>query len=344
MNEDRVFTEYVEQLDQSTVDFPFEVRSKFRKLLRTQLRRHGLWQNSPSLLNYDGTSWRDMNVLDDLVNDCFCAVILGVGEKIGEQLAYLKQQIQLGNSIDALVSQKIRFYVHDLHLAAFPESAGVYKNLRKALKHLVSVPNPKLSLLAEEEGLYGEIGSPAPAAVALAVLDQHVRACSRWALALPRVRRFSRIATELTTNAVEAMPEAGKIPFLFSELKTAVSDNAFEPLPNVEHKAVAEFSEDEDQLPVFTRMVSGEDRYDKQHEELDEQVQRAVEAIDRAKRRPLVREKMKEIVRRLAHNVHDGKSLTQADLAREMGIAPQTLNDYMRFIREAFEPVINPEF
>lgn len=344
MNEDRVFTAYVEQLDRSTAEFPFEVRSKFRKLLRSQLMRHGLWQSSPSLLKYDGASWKEMEVLDDLVDDCFGAVILGVGDKTGEQLAYLKQQIQLGNSIDALVTQKIRFYVHDLHLAAFPDSAGVYKNLRKALKLVVSAPNPKLSLLAEEEGLYGEIGRPTSTPVTLSVLDQHVRTCSRWAAALPRVQRFSRIATELTSNAVEVMPEAGKIPFLFGELKTAVSKNAFELLPNVEQRAVAEFNDDDDQFPVFTRMVDGEDRYEKQHEELDEQVQRAIEAIDRAKRRPLIREKMKVIVRRLANNVRDGHSLSQADLAREMGIAPQTLNDYMRFIREAFKPVTNPEY
>ncbi|MFO1065525.1 MAG: hypothetical protein U0892_16800 [Pirellulales bacterium] len=291
---------------------------------------------TPSVLGYSGSSWNDLTTLNDLMVDCVVEVIFGKGGKQGQQLLFLKTQIAAGQSIDALVSQNISRFMHDLHRRNFPRENAIYNNLCKAVTTAVEKPQAVLHLLSVEPfGKYGREGETGDA-ISAEQVAAHIRTCEKWCGTLPRIAQQGSRVLNLAVDAIEEMPKAGQTPFRFDELHGEVKGIAMEQLKSLgEVVRQSDHPEDLGWDQVFSRMYRDPISYSEAESALAELQEQAIRAIDRTPRREAVREKMKQVVLRIVQQIRLESKFSQIELAREMELAPQTLNDYLRFIRQA---------
>ena len=165
-------------------------------------------------------------------------------------------------------------------------------------------------------------------------LTAYVATSPEWAGALPRISRQSRGAVRLARDAINATIEAGKVPFRFDDLYEAVSSQAAGPPRNLTRGYEGVVHQSDDENPIFVRTSSDKDRYEYKIDQLEERVSMLHRAIDGLRRRDSTKTKLRSLIECLARRVRDGESTRNVDVGRELKIAPQTISDYLKTIRE----------
>ncbi len=136
-----VFSEYVRSLDPAgeppDAGSFAEVWAALGRVLRSELRKRGLWDSPPSYLGVVGwESWRQGEAgdgggpLEDLLADCYSFIFI-------RRLASLKAQLKVKLNVEGLVFVNIRHFLHELQKKHDPLGFRVFEILRAAVRGAV---------------------------------------------------------------------------------------------------------------------------------------------------------------------------------------------------------------
>lgn len=146
----RVFTDYVRASDPGDRDV-LPVLDALRKVLRTEIKRRGLWETSPSYLGvYGAEKWQSGTVavlgaglgggpLDELLADCFGYIFV-------DRLRALSAQLRVKDDIEGLVLLNVRHFVHERQRDCDPLGSRVFQVLHRAVR--AAVEAGELAILA----------------------------------------------------------------------------------------------------------------------------------------------------------------------------------------------------
>lgn len=147
----RVFTDYVRAADPGKREVA-PVLGQLRKVLRTEIKRRGLWETSPSYLGvYGAERWHGGTLadlggqglgggpLDELLADCFGYIFV-------DRLRALSAQLRVKDDIEGLVLLNVRHFVHERQRDCDPLGTRVYQVLHRAVR--AAVDARELTILA----------------------------------------------------------------------------------------------------------------------------------------------------------------------------------------------------
>ncbi len=147
----RVFTDYVRASDPGERDVE-PVLEALRKVLRTEIKRRGLWETSPSYLGvYGAEKWQGGTLadlggqglgggpLDELLADCFGYIFV-------DRQRALSAQLRVKDDIEGLVLLNVRHFVHERQRDCDPLGARVFQVLHRAVR--AAVDAGELAILA----------------------------------------------------------------------------------------------------------------------------------------------------------------------------------------------------
>jgi hypothetical protein len=147
----RVFTDYVRASDPAERDVE-PVLVELRRALRTEIKRRGLWETSPSYLGiYGAEKWHGETVggmarsglgggpLDELLADCFEYIFV-------DRLRSLSAQLRVKDDIEGLVFLNVRHFVYERQRDCDPLGARLFQVLQRAVK--AAVEAKELAVLA----------------------------------------------------------------------------------------------------------------------------------------------------------------------------------------------------
>ncbi len=146
----RVFTAYVRAPDPQDRDVA-PVLTELRRALRSEIRRRGLWETSPSYLGvYGAERWHGGTVadlalglgggpLDELLADCFSYIFV-------DRLRSLSAQLKVKDDVEGLVYLNVRHFVHERQRDCDPLGTRVYQVLHRAVQ--AAVDAGELEILA----------------------------------------------------------------------------------------------------------------------------------------------------------------------------------------------------
>ncbi|MEQ1827867.1 MAG: hypothetical protein ABL921_18040 [Pirellula sp.] len=355
---ENLFTNHVLQLGAGDDQVPDEVLGKLASRLRLELRRRRLLRCNPSVFGLSGTSLREMAPFQDLLNDCYVDIFFGVGKNAGRKLAALLIQAQAGNSIDALIQHSLHHYVHDLHTRAFPKSAGVYKNVLGAATALIRRSGNEVCVLSSTEQtirVSSVLGSPGSTSKVIerSRLVRSISESTVWPDALRVVCKPSRSAVEKTALGVLELIRDGVQPFVVEQLKDAVESMAYELAATPAEWLGSMDSDSEQEFPKLIRTFLDEHSYESRQAKLDEFLVEAKAAILRecpcsgtssgtssgtgsGPKKGQVQETLCRILDSFAEKCRHASPehvISQSQVAGDLGIAKQTMSDYMKLLR-----------
>lgn len=137
-------------------------------------------------------------------------VFYGRGKKNKQFGYFINQVIEHGMSIDALVHQRVKFYMQDVHCAS-SQHAAVYENLRDAIQIAVEVRD-----VTKKDICRRRVRRDTPT-LSANQLRKHVISCPFWQAAALTIRKRGVKPTELASEAVLEMIRIGMTPFLFDD-------------------------------------------------------------------------------------------------------------------------------
>ena len=334
-----VFSDHVLS-DEFGEDVPEAVLVKLESRLRGQLRKRGLLGLPPRILGYQGSSW-DSESLRDLATDCYCHIFIGMSDKNpGGKLINWKLDREIGNvDIEKKVSLSIKNFIHDLQQKSDPEGTAVFKNLRRAVTELLE--SSELHVVGDSSSfsadwLCGKENSGSDS-VEYQRLLEFVGSSDLWYPALGAIRNFSRNATNLAKEGVKENLTANVCPFVFKDLNTAAREKSYLPAENAAHGTAKEYSSEDENIFMEVRTWLESDSYQEKEKDFEELKRLIHVGIDELERRKPIKEKLHQIVEIMAVELRDSAYSTvvsQAQVARDLGIAKQTLNDHMKEIRK----------
>ena len=139
----QVFTDYVRSLppsgDPPDVRSYEEVWKALGQVVRSEIRKRGLWDSPPSYLGvYGWESWssaapgsQSAPALEDLLAECYSYIFV-------RRLDSLKVQLKVKPNIDGLVFLNVRNYLHDTQKQHDPLGFRIFEILRAAIREAVS--------------------------------------------------------------------------------------------------------------------------------------------------------------------------------------------------------------
>lgn len=346
-NQDSVFTEHIRDLDQNTTEIPIAVKQKLAARLRRLLRRRGLLGCSASTFGYSGKRLGDDDVFEELLMDAYLHLFYGLGSDAGKQHAFLLGRVQAGNQIDPLIHYKLREFVHDLHQTAFPANSGIHKNVKAAAKQLDEDADNNVTLIGvRTDGVNSDSVLRTPTSgvslIEQAIIATSIRKSEIWHDVLKIVQRFSRTATDGTARGTLELIQDGQHPFTLRTLEQALSDLSYEPAENAPMSSEAVFADNDANCPEFVRTILDEHRYEVRQAKIDEFVHEGRLAIRALAYNDQTTEMLLEILHCYAEksrHCDPEKSISQAQVARDIGLPKQTMSDYMQKLRAALEAI-----
>ena len=140
---EHVFTAYVEALDPGGTEPNSElfdaVWSALRKVLKSEMKRRGIWESPPSYLGVVGwQAWfsvahaahgprRFADALAELVAECYVFVFV-------TRLRSLKAQLELKANVDGLVVLNVRHFLQERQRACDPLGFRVFESVQNAVR------------------------------------------------------------------------------------------------------------------------------------------------------------------------------------------------------------------
>ncbi|MCC6508361.1 MAG: hypothetical protein IT423_04590 [Pirellulaceae bacterium] len=302
----RVFTDWIRSVVEGKAGIPDELLNKLRRLLRQQLKKHNLWQHCV-----------DSKTFEDHLHECFMFVFYGRGNKNKQFGYFINQVIEHGMSIDALVHQRVKFYMQDVHCALFPQHAAVYKNLRDAIQIAVEVRD-----VTKKDICRRRVRRDTPT-LSANQLRKHVISCPFWQAAALTIRKRGVKPTELASEAVLEMIRIGMTPFLFDDLLASVieaSDSKMQASESNHEHRVSNFEMDAAEKSEWTRQI--------EYEEFAEELLKLIERESRGN------EKMQIVLKTLIEQIRQNNSATVSEMAESIGLSRQLWNYYVVRARE----------
>lgn len=220
-------TDYIRSLDPATGTPSEELFDDFWRvfgqMLRSELRRRGLWKAAPSCLGIQCEAGWTQEALEELAADCYAFVLA--------RLRSLKKQLATKNNIDGLILLNMRHFLHERQKRCDPLGSRVFETLRTAVRE--SVAAGRLFVLEGDPdvGNRSLLGFEAASALAadsgprLEPVVQHWNGRLLMDMFTGRgVRR--RQAVSRLQSGFEELRSAGIQRFLFKDLADALKRNS----------------------------------------------------------------------------------------------------------------------
>jgi len=340
MESHSIFTDFVGSYS-GDGDVPADVFEKISSALQNHLKRRGIWRLGPRVLGYEGSSW-DGEALQEITYHCYCHVFIGLGEKNpGGKHEYWRLKVSAGDAIEKQVYQSIKNFLHDLQKKSDEGDSSIFKNLKSAVKELIE--ERKLSLIAGDcnafssDWICGNIDSQKES-VQFEKLLQFVGESDDWQLALSAVHKSSRRSARFAKQGIVATMENGHVPFRFGDLKNAVAKKAVSPK---NERIIPGETEEKSKKSRTNPNAASYGLEEQDSNELEGQIHEKIDALERW---DSVKQKLHRIVDFMAEELRGAGSdvkISQAEMGRELNIPKQTLNDYMKTIRDITKKLQN---
>lgn len=328
-----VFTDFVRSYS-GDGDVPEDVFDKISSALRNHLKRRGIWILGPRILGYDGVSW-DGEALQDLTYHCYCHVFIGLGDRNpGGKHEYWRLKVAAGNEIEKQVYQSIKHFLHDLQKKSDKGDASIFKNLKSAVKELVE--EKKLSVVGGDCSAFSSdwvcgTAESQKEAVPFENLLQFVGEHDDWQSALSVIHKASKRSARFAKLGIVATVENGHVPFRFGDLKNAVAKRADSPK---NEPIVPGETEEKSKKSRTNSNTAGYGLEEQDSSKIQKQIHEKIDALERW---DSVKQRLHKIVEYMTEElegVGSDMKISQAEIGRQLNIPKQTLNDYMKTIRE----------
>ncbi len=333
-----IFTDHIRSLLTGRPDDGQRVRSHLRAVICKELHRLGHWDFPPSFLGYSGASWNNSEALDDLVQDAYVVCIF-------KRLKKLAEYLRASGKIEGAVHWKLQRFLLDCQRNSNPARTRIFNNVKGcsvslvarglATAHTGSAFNSATTLLAR--------GKSQPSSLEqLADLLAPELSDKEFLAAVSRECPSSR---ELIENTLLEKFATGLTGYQIGVLVQLLSSASILSCEIAGLNAAHNFCATDfiaDFLPDF-RMLAPEVRYE-QTEDFNNVKETLANHVRATIRSPRIQARVIKLIDYLAELIRGGEDMrlmTQAEIARRLGVSYSTLNeDFVRLRSSKVVPFI----
>jgi len=316
---DLSFTSHLENFEQDSKSYEnieAIVDNQLKVLVKSVLKRKNLYSQPPSLIGYAGENWRDSEVLESLLWDCY-------GHVFGRKLKSLLENLLVKGNVDGLIRLHVRNYIRDQQRITNPIGCAVYDNLVEAIKVLVSAKSVSVEPVGRPSGLSMvrvAVGSCAePDQIEDLILNQ-----SAWKKAF-RTSVGSSVETQRALiELVPLLPVHGIAAFKVGELSNVATRilrgelEDFQRDDILEKKSAEKITHSNRTIELAVSYSTGDEQVD-----LLAKLKSSRSRIESAFKNRKVRARMEKLVDYIIDTLERGDEINWSDAAEFLGI-PRT--------------------
>jgi hypothetical protein len=322
-------------LDKGEPDVP--LLAALANEVRERLRAARMWQQPPEYFGYpEYHSWQEAFSGDDAAPGPVADFFL---EKIVPEQSFLTQTLGAGNDVEALVRQKVKWFLIDRQKRHDPVGYRAFMNLVAVVEAMAAggaavvenrvrgkVRNPTLVRLTR-----GGPGPPAGADELARVID----ADAEWQPVLRRLAKLGTGAQRLLRERLERLPSAGVVAFVVGELGDLLKARA---------RAANEAWNRPEDLDRADESRTGPPggRYPTSEEDLTALGRGLRQAVEKSDCTPKVKRGLVAVFEDWEKYLAAGQDHPQVrEWASQLGLARSTLADYLRRLRGLLQAVLD---
>ena len=333
-------------LDAGEPDAPLLIA--LAELIRARIRESGMWEQPPEYLGYpEYHSWTEAYSGGEpwpaTATDFYM-------EEVKPDLDFFEQTIRAGTSVDALLWQKVSFFLIDRQKRNDPIGYRTFKNLVAVIEAMVAegaatvtgrvkgkIRNPTLVRLTREDAAL-----PVAERDLARVLDSD----AAWQPVLRRLGKLGEGAQRLLRERLDGFPAAGVAAFLVGELATVLKARtrpAHETWSRPADAGGTPPAGDPDNAEVFRTGEQGE-RYIIAKARLAALAQSVRESVVRSNYTPKVQRAMLTVLADWLKYLALGQDPPPLrEWAAELGLPKSSLADYVQRLRLLFRAIMGQQ-
>jgi chorismate mutase len=339
------YTQYIENLEISQWP-PEKLFEHLKEDLRAELKRRCLWMAPPEWLGYpDIESWNEQGALDALAFDCYKFAIV-------TRIRGLRNQLKKKNkdNIDGLISLNIRHFLTEQQEKHDPEGYAVGSNVYNAIQQLIEERRDiiraqkldKAGKLCDKTVLTFPPADPTPYISDEKSLWDAIRQHTDWLNERFEMLRISEDAQEKLSKIVCQLAKTHIISFQYQDLITLLKNDAraagkASDVALEVDNTKPEYDDEDEELPQRVKITLPDTTYEdwKNWKGLIDKISLKIFTL---KRRNEIPKKVYAIFQEWAGYTLDIDEPipSQKELARRLALPPQTVNDYVKILRELF--------
>jgi hypothetical protein len=308
-------------------------------LVRQRLRKSGMWGHPPEYFGYpEYHTWEEAFSEEDPspgpAGDFFL-------EEVVPESAFFDQTLQAGNDVDALLRQKVRWFLTDRQKRHDPIGYRAFMNLLAVVEAMVAdgsavatnrvggkIRNPTLVRLTST-------GSSPPADEG--ELSRVIDTDADWQPVLRRLAKLGKGAQRLLRERLELFPAAGVAAFSVGELGAVLKARAREANEAWNRATEAGNNPNESRTPPQSEC------YTPSEEDLSSLRSRVCAAVEKSEYTPKVKRGMAVVFEDWLKYLAAGADHPPLrEWAPQLGLSRSTLGDYLQRLQSLMRAVLRP--
>ena len=314
---------------------PKALFKKIKTNLRATLKKRDLWNAPPEWLGYpEFRSWEDEGALDALAFDCYQFAIVS-------RIRSLRNQLKIKDNVDGIIRRNIRNFLTAQQEKYDPYGYAVGKNVSTVVQKLIDeqpniirAQNLQKGKLCNQTVLMFSPANPTIHADQNFLWDS-IRCETDWLNLRFEMLRISEKSQEKFSEIISQLANTNIFSFLYKDLITCLKDDARAAgkASNValELDDIVENFEVNDYLPQIVKMTQPETTYEEWEscQKLVKECSLKILGLNHPHK-----ERIYAVFLEWANSLDlDEPQPTQAEIARRLNLARQTVSDYIKIIR-----------
>jgi hypothetical protein len=330
MEAGEVFTKHLRCLLAGEADDGEEVRLHLRNVVCRELRRMRVWHLPPSCLGYEGISWSDPDAIDDLVQDAYITCIFC-------RLAKLARFLRATGVVEGAVHWKLKMFLVDCQRGSNTTRRRILNNVKGASLLLLQSGSAKLASPGPLTGAAVILALGAVHAVGPQHLEEFFADELRAKPFAESICRESAGSQGMLAELIQQKFAQGLQGFAIGRLTNLLVGSCKTFHHTLDSCTALEVASSDllDTVIADFRTLGPQDRCERS-EDFSQLVNELTEHIKSTSKIPRIQDRAIALLHYLASSIRDGEDprmLTQAEIARRLGVSYNTLHEDIARLR-----------
>ncbi|MCK5716116.1 MAG: hypothetical protein KAH77_01405 [Thiomargarita sp.] len=335
------YTQYIEKLDIKKFP-PQEMFEHLKQDLRSVLKKRGLWNAPPKYLGYlYFESWvkadpRNPDPLHDIAVDCYFFICT--------RISSLRKQLKIKENIDGLISLDIAHFITERQQKPDPEGYAIGSNVKKTISHLIEVGKIQCVGKLNKNTILTFSNTNTIEPSDKQDLWDNIRKKKNWCNVrlglLSKNEKAQETAQDELSEILEQLPNADIMSFRYYDLLTCLKNDArnnrkiyYDSVLNIDNTSVS-YNDDDEATQV---LINFPDKNYEDWQDYKDLSDKTCKKILESKHKNA--KKIHAVFQEYVASCDIDEDISQKEIALNLGLAAQTVNDYIKVIRKFMREV-----